>query len=797
MRPRRVVLLSDGTGNSAAQVWRTNVWRMFSALDLTNDEQVACYDDGVGTSSFKPLALLGGAFGVGLRRNVISLYKFACRNCRTGDDEIFAFGFSRGAFTIRVTIGLILDQGLVAAEGRTETELDEEARQAYRAYHKSHFHTNWWLIYERIRQWLGKPRAVLASEPPKGRRIPVIRFLGLWDTVAAYGLPIDEMTQGVSQWLWPLEIPSHTLHKDVERACHALALDDERTTFHPVLWDETGQAKTQFTKDEKISQVWFTGVHANVGGGYPDDSLAQIPLYWIMQEATVCGLKFKPANPAAVAETKEAQDKDGRLYDSRSGFGGYYRYGPRRVSRLCNQVFSNTTGDAVHIAAPKIHDSVFKRIKNNAHVYAPIGIPHDYELVVTVPKANGVDAGFRIDALPNAVNANLDVYETIGDAQARVQAERSTVWPRVYWREFLYVLTLLATAVLVVFPFVADGNDLTDRENTVNWLSYLIRTLAGFLPGWVSSWLKSYAAYPITFVVLAAIVVVLMFISSRAAASITDNMARLWTDALTHAKPAPAVAPTNTTSGIETLFLGLRSGWKDYLAPALSALVIVYAGISFADRWLFTAIDQAGLVCVPTPTESSKALPDIPPEGMLFSFDIKTPCFPTGHRVGRLDRYLVWTTPDLNELNGKYSGYKTALQCPLPADKTLVNRTVKTNARGYATFFNTRDPELKSWWTELDVWQTTWNAPLLPIKRHYGEPWFRPVARYGSIGAELDFLQPDPDAKVTKISEVVTPRVPDELFFYYNDAVIGLPWHWAQVFYRDNIGCATVFVKPR
>jgi hypothetical protein len=161
------------------------------------------------------------------------------------------------------------------------------------------------------------------------------------------------MTRGVSQWLWPLEIPSHTLHKDVERACHALALDDERTTFHPVLWDETGQAKTQFTKDERISQVWFTGVHANVGGGYPDDSLAQIPLYWIMQEATVCGLKFKPANPAAVAETKEAQDKDGRLYDSRSGFGGYYRYGPRRVSRLCNQVFSNTTGDAVHIAAPK------------------------------------------------------------------------------------------------------------------------------------------------------------------------------------------------------------------------------------------------------------------------------------------------------------------------------------------------------------------------------------------------------------------------------------------------------------
>jgi len=66
--PRRIVLLSDGTGNSSANFWRTNVWRMFCALDLTSNDQVACYDDGVGTSSFKPLALLGGAFGIGLRR---------------------------------------------------------------------------------------------------------------------------------------------------------------------------------------------------------------------------------------------------------------------------------------------------------------------------------------------------------------------------------------------------------------------------------------------------------------------------------------------------------------------------------------------------------------------------------------------------------------------------------------------------------------------------------------------------------------------------------------------------------
>src|ERR1700680_2568829 len=114
---RKIVLLSDGTGNSAGQVWRTNVWRTFECLDLEGSDQIACYDDGVGTSSFKPLAILGGVFGYGLKRNVIDLYKFVCRNWdKNSGDEIYGFGFSRGAFTIRVVAGLILNQGLVQAD---------------------------------------------------------------------------------------------------------------------------------------------------------------------------------------------------------------------------------------------------------------------------------------------------------------------------------------------------------------------------------------------------------------------------------------------------------------------------------------------------------------------------------------------------------------------------------------------------------------------------------------------------------------------------------------------------------
>src|ERR1700712_2071297 len=131
---RKIILLSDGTGNSSAKVWRTNVWRTFEALDLSGNDQVAFYDDGVGTSSFKPLAVLGGAFGFGLRRNVLSLYKFACRNYRDDSDRLYGFGFSRGAFTIRIVMGLIANQGLVRSDH--EGELHSLASAAYRAYRK-------------------------------------------------------------------------------------------------------------------------------------------------------------------------------------------------------------------------------------------------------------------------------------------------------------------------------------------------------------------------------------------------------------------------------------------------------------------------------------------------------------------------------------------------------------------------------------------------------------------------------------------------------------------------------------
>src|SRR6476660_5147026 len=143
--PKRIILLSDGTGNAASKVWKSNVWRVFESLDLRSEDQVAFYDDGVGTSSFKPLAILGGVFGWGLKRNIIDLYKFAARNYRPPPagaaggqgSQLYAFGFSRGAFTIRVLIGLILDQGL--PHYHSESDLHARAKDAYRAFRRRQF----------------------------------------------------------------------------------------------------------------------------------------------------------------------------------------------------------------------------------------------------------------------------------------------------------------------------------------------------------------------------------------------------------------------------------------------------------------------------------------------------------------------------------------------------------------------------------------------------------------------------------------------------------------------------------
>jgi uncharacterized protein (DUF2235 family) len=787
---RRIVLLSDGTGNSSAKVWRTNVWRLFEALDLSSSDQVACYDDGVGTSSFKPLAILGGAFGFGLKRNVIALYKFACRNHRSPDDEIFGFGFSRGAFTIRVLMGLILDQGLVPAKDISESALHSQAVQAYRRYHRRHFHTNWWLILLRFKNLVrkGKPEPLLPGPYP----VPKICFLGLWDTVAAYGLPVDEMTRGVSQWIAPLELPSHTLNPLIQRACQALSLDDERTTFHPVLWNERDQPPQQgdarYTRDERITQVWFAGVHTNVGGGYPDDSLARIPLYWIMEEARACKLTFKrrpQAEPDAVIETRSAQDKDGRLYDSRSGLGIYYRFGPRRLYELCHQKFSRTTGDEVYVETPKIHESVLKRIQNNAHVYAPIGIPAHYDIVVTEPGADGESASFRLVSLPDVATAGQqNVFELSATALARVNCERHMIWPPVYLRALLYLLTVAATITFLLFPASGRPDPLGERESALRWMSDIIRAISSFLPSWAGQWMQGYAEFPLTFIVFAVLLGCLVFVGSKLASYTSDQMTLLWRQSLEHTIRDPGVPQGWLHKTGMAIVVFVKTYWKYDIAPALTAVGIVYAVVVFASHAAFNIFDDAGLTC-----KSAGSPVNVPDAGVLISFRPSELCQASGYKVARLEKYLVWVDPDPAKLT-KYAGYQNGSQsCPIDQVGALRNGRISAGPWGYSTFHNNQGQEL-SWY------QTVKHILLTPLRREAFRPWFQMIARYGVSGGEEDFLDPDPDPKVKDISEIMQPQVKGELFFYVNDAVIGIPGLFG-TFYANNQGCISVFIRPR
>jgi len=283
---KKIVLFSDGTGNSSAKAQKTNVWRLFQALDQTTVDQIAKYDDGVGTSSNKYLAALGGAFGFGLKRNVLDLYRFVCRNWQHGD-EIYGFGFSRGAFTIRVLIGLIAREGLITY--RSEKELARNAAAAYRNYRSKSFPSRspiviamrWLrdvLIWTRDKITGHRTYKQIAEQTSKANRAEIpIRFLGLWDTVEAYGMPIAELKRGIDLVLWPMLFGDLVLSPRVQRACHALSLDDQRTTFHPLVWDEVAEANMVAERKVppgRITQIWFAGMHSNVGGGYPEDQLS-------------------------------------------------------------------------------------------------------------------------------------------------------------------------------------------------------------------------------------------------------------------------------------------------------------------------------------------------------------------------------------------------------------------------------------------------------------------------------------------------------------------------------------------
>ena len=203
-------------------------------------------------------------------------------------------------------VDLLMKQGLVPYTG-DEAELQRLVAAAYRALRDL-------VIASREKLFHLVPYADIQPID-----VPAIQFLGLWDTVDAYGLPMDELTRAVDRYIWPLLMPDLDLAPRVLHARHALSVDDERNAFHPRLWNEAhelhgGNTTTTPIDDERISQVWFAGMHSDGGGGYPDDGLAYVSLGWIMEEAAHYGLGFcKTIQTQYLAQA----DENGPMHDSR------------------------------------------------------------------------------------------------------------------------------------------------------------------------------------------------------------------------------------------------------------------------------------------------------------------------------------------------------------------------------------------------------------------------------------------------------------------------------------------------
>lgn len=367
---KRIVICSDGTGNTAIVGRGSNVFKTFEAVDLNGHKhdaslmpQIALYDDGVGTEDFKPLKIFAGLTGWGLSRNVKQLYKELVRVYDPGD-EIFMFGFSRGAFTIRTLAGFIGTCGIVdraKCGGRTASEFQQAIKRAYRVY-RSCYRT--WVVQK------------IAGSPSRDRGKAFkqqcahdarITFIGVWDTVDAVGLPFH-ISNIINSALYRYKFPDRRLSQAVDRGCHALAIDDERHSFHPLLWDET----TEDPADGRIEQVWFAGAHSNVGGGYPKHGMSLVALDWMLTKAREQQLRLKASERRYFFEHANVDDK---LYDPRAGLGVFYRWKIRDVAALCRA--NNVT--------PKIHFTVFERIAHGTEDYAPGNIPAGTRVVITPP----------------------------------------------------------------------------------------------------------------------------------------------------------------------------------------------------------------------------------------------------------------------------------------------------------------------------------------------------------------------------------------------------------------------------
>lgn len=315
---KRIVVCFDGTWNKPAdealpanQRVETNVRRFYESVrDQAADgaKQVKWYDEGVGTKWYDQY--IGGAIGAGLEFNIVQGYQFLATQYEEGD-QVYILGFSRGAYTARSLVGMIRNCGLILPK-----HLALRVAVAYGIYRTRG---------DDVDSLTAKLfRAAFCREIR-------IKFIGVWDTVGALGIPLDAL-KDVNMKFY--EFHDTQLSGIVENAYQAIAVDEHRIDYDVCLWNPPS-APTQ-----KLEQRWFIGAHCDVGGGYNDRRLSDLTLGWMQDKASALGLG---SNPVPVG----AENFRGEHTDSHAQFlGGIYaRKNPRHYRLIGTAKFGNEVVD--------------------------------------------------------------------------------------------------------------------------------------------------------------------------------------------------------------------------------------------------------------------------------------------------------------------------------------------------------------------------------------------------------------------------------------------------------------------
>lgn len=845
---RNLVVLADGTGNSAAKAFKTNVWRLYEALDLNGADQIAVFSDGVGTSTFKPFQVIGLALGFGVKRRVLALYKFLCLNYQPGD-QIYAFGFSRGAFTIRMLVGLIHREGLVGFSS-TE-ELDRNALAAYRAYRKEAFRSDLpWITALRklrdtcVRWWnaaAGSRTYAEVRPGPEDHRAAGrvrIRFLGVWDTVAAYGLPIDELTRAVDRWVWPMSFKGKQLLANVDCARQAFSIDDERRTFFPIRWDAGDPRDLNSAADvpPRLRQVWFSGAHSNVGGGYPDDRLAYLPLCWMIGEAAEGGLRFKAD---IVADYWDEASESGRRYDSRSGFGVFYRYHPRDADELMQ-------------ARPLVDASAVIRMAKGSDSYGPIALPENidvltpYDEVVSLEQLGGAPAETPLpthpDKLPSPPGRARDLpamQQSLCDAAhrivamrgpdrvERVELMRDTVW----WGRALYYMTLALFVLAALYPLFAGY---LVNEKTVNVdksLNGLIAPLAGLLqgvlPGFASPWLKAIIASPAGAIVLALAIGICLWIGGFLRTRIQDRARSVWSSG-GKADNSNSIDSRRTAQrrffSSSAIILLLASLVALIISIPPTTFAIIAAGVLFALAAI--CLYRAFRLAQAKTADANHR----PPPALRFARSIRTNpaaiSLYNSLRVTWLPALFLALTSALILFGINKAAFEVADSmgqiCPKPGPQAasmtadFATRSICTDTgihlvEGVLYEVTIAIPASAPWRDDgncadvlgvgsgLGWWRSTPYFIGALAKRWWTEPYLRPIARIGRYGSDEYALTPVKlpqkpiSCRTSNLRALVKAGKSDRLYLFVNDAVIGVPGLYANR-YENNQGLAHVSV---